>query len=155
MGLITIPTVIFRAPIPTGQGYDIQGLLLGFGKYREAPGLTGPEKTRLMQLAATGEWLSDGGTMEDGIWVKDGEIHCPDRKDTLSFIRSHYQGHWVSLGLVEYDREAAGCSGLLYDILGDPDIGKKIRDRVEKDGVWHPIEVFVSRGVDVENRLFE
>ena len=155
MALITIPTVIFRNPIPTGEGYDIQGLLLAFGKYREAPGLTDSEKTRLMQLAATGEWLAAGGTMEDGVWEKDGEIRCPDQKDTLSFIREHYKGHQVSLVPVEYDREAWGCCGMFSDILGSPAIGKEIRERVEKDGAWYPIEVFVSCGVDVENLNIE
>ena len=150
MGVITIPTVIFRNPIPTGEGYDIQGLLLAYGKYREAPGLTGPEKTRLMQLAATEEWLAEGGAMEDGVWEKDGEIRCPDRKDTLSFIREHYQGHQVSLVPVEYDREAWGCCGLFCDVLGAPAIGKEIRDWVDLNGVWYQIEYFVSGKVDVQ-----
>lgn len=149
MGVITIPTVIFRTPIPTGQGYDIQGLLLAFGKYRETPSLTDSEKTRLMQLAASGEWLASGGEMVEGVWMKDGEVCSYDQKDTLSFIREHYKGHQVSLVPVEYDREAAGCCGLLYDILGDPDIGKEIRDQVEKDGTWYNIEFFVSNNVDV------
>ena len=150
MALITIPTVIFRNPIPTGQGYDIQGLLLAFGKYREAPGLTDSEKTRLMQLAATGEWLAAGGTMEDGVWMKDGETRCPDRKDTLSFIESHYKGHQVSLVNVVYDPKAEGCCGLFCDVLGAPTIGKQIRDWVDLNGVWYQIEYFVSLGLDVQ-----
>lgn len=149
MASVTIPTVIFRNPIPTGEGYDIQGLLLAFGKYREAPGLTDSEKGRLMQLAATGEWLAEGGTMEDGVWMKDGETRCPDRKDTLSFIESHCQGHQVSLVPVEYDRGAAGCCGLFCDVLGSPAIGKEIRDGVEMEGAWYSIEYFVSNKVDV------
>lgn len=150
MASVTIPTVIFRAPIPTGEGYDIQGLLLAYGKYREAPGLTDSEKTRLMQLAATGEWLAEGGAMEDGVWMKDGEACCYDQTDTLSFIREHYKGHQVSLVPVEYDREAAGCCGMFCDILGSPDIGKEIRDWVSLNGVWYQIEYFVSGKVDVQ-----
>jgi len=150
MALITIPTVIFRNPIPTNDGYDIQGLLLAFGKYREAPGLTGPEKTRLMQLAATGEWLAEGGTMEDGVWMKDGEVRSYDQTDSLSFIREHYKGHQVSLVPVEYDREAWGCCGLFCDVLGAPAIGKEIRDWVSLNGVWYRIEYFVSGKVDVQ-----
>ena len=150
MALITIPTVIFRNPIPTGEGYDIQGLLLAYGKYREAPGLTDSEKGRLMQLAATGEWLAEGGTMEDGVWEKDGEIRCPDRKDTLSFIESHYKGHQVSLVNVVYDPKAEGCCGLFCDILGSPAIGKEIRDWVDLHGVWYQIDYFVSGEVDVQ-----
>ena len=153
MGVITISTVIFRNPIPTGEGYDIQGLLLAYGKYREAPGLTGPEKTRLMQLAATGEWLAAGGTMEDGVWEKDGEIRCPDQTDTLSFIESHYKGHQVSLVNVVYDPKAEGCCGLFSDILESPDIGKEIRDGVETEGAWYSIEYFVSNKVDVGIRI--
>ena len=149
MDLERIPTVIFRDPIPTNEGYDIQGLLLAFGKHREAPGLTEPEKTRLMQLATTGEWLAEGGTMEDGVWMKGGEVCSPDQKDTLSFIREHYKGQRVSLVLVGYDPKADGCCGLFCDILGDPDIGKEIRDWVDLNGVWYNIESFVSNEVDV------
>jgi len=155
MGVITIPTVIFRNPIPTGEGYDIQGLLLAFGKYREAPGLTVSEKDRLMQLAATEEWLAEGGTMEDGVWEKDGEIRCPDQTDTLSFIQSHYKGHQVSLVPVEYDREAAGCCGLFCDVLGAPAIGKQIRDWVDLNGAWFQIDYFVSGKVDVEMKILK
>lgn len=150
MGLITIPTVIFRNPIPTGQGYDIYGLLLAYGKHREAPSLTEPEKVRVMQLAATGEWLASGGEMEEGVWMKDGEMCSYDQKDTLSFIREHYKGHQVSLVNVVYDTKAMGCCGLLYDILGEPDIGKQIRDWVSLNGVWYQIDYFVSEKVDVQ-----
>ncbi len=149
MALITIPTVIFRNPIPTGEGYDIQGLLLAYGKYREAPGLTDSEKGRLMQLAATGEWLAEGGAMEDGVWMRDGEVRSYDQKDSLSFIREHYKGHQVSLVPVEYDREAWGCCGLFCDVLGAPALGKEIRDWVDLNGVWYQIEYFVSGKVDV------
>ncbi len=149
MGVITIPTVIFRNPIPTGEGYDIQGLLLAFGKHREAPGLTDSEKTRLMQLAATGEWLASGGEMEEGVWMKDGEVCSYDQKDTLSFIQNHYKSHQVSLVPVEYDREAAGCCGLFCDVLGAPAIGKQIRDWVDLNGTWYKIEYFVSDSLDV------
>ena len=149
MGLITIPTVIFRNPIPVGGLYDIQGLLLAYGKYREAPSLTDFEKCLLMQLAATGEWLAEGGAMEDGVWMKDGEVRSYDQTDTLSFIQNHYKGHQVSLVPVEYDREAAGCCGMFCDILGSPDIGKEIRDGVETEGAWYSIEYFVSNKVDV------
>lgn len=150
MASVNIPTVIFRNPIPTGEGYHIQGLLLAYGKYREAPGLTDSEKGRLMQLAATGEWLANGGTMEDGVWMKDGEACCYDQKETLSFIQNHYKGHQVSLVPVEYDREAAGCCGLFCDVLGAPAIGKEIRDWVSLNGVWYQIEYFVSLGLDVQ-----
>ena len=150
MGVIPIPTVIFRNPIPTGEGYDIQGLLLAFGKHREAPGHTEPERVRLMQLAATGEWLASGGEMEDGVWMRDGEVCSYDQKDTLSFIQNHYKGHQVSLVPVEYDREAAGCCGLFCDVLGAPAIGKEIRDWVDLHGVWYQIDYFVSGEVDVQ-----
>ena len=149
MASVTISTVIFRNPIPTGEGYDIQGLLLAFGKYREAPGLTEPEKVRLMQLAATGEWLAAGGTMEDGVWMKDGEVCSYDQTDTLSFIREHYKGHQVSLVNVVYDPKAEGCCGMFCDILGSPAIGKEIRDWVSLNGVWYQIEYFVSDELDV------
>ncbi len=153
MALITIPTVIFRNPIPTREGYDIQGLLLAYGKYREAPGLTGSEKTRLMQLAATGEWLAEGGTMEDGVWMKDGEVRSYDQTDTLSFIQNHYKGHQVSLVNVVYDPKAEGCCGMFCDILGSPALGKEIRDGVETEGAWYSIEYFVSNKVDVGIRI--
>ena len=149
MASVNIPTVIFRNPIPTGEGYDIQGLLLAFGKHREAPGLTDSEKTRLMQLAATGEWLASGGEMEEGVWLKDGEVCCYDQKDTLSFIQSHYKGHQVSLVPVEYDRDAWGCCGMFCDILGSPAIGKQIRDWVDLNGVWYQIDFFLSDELDV------
>ncbi len=152
MGLITIPTVIFRDPIPTSEGYDIQALLLAFGKYRESPCLTDDEKARLMQLAATGEWLASGGEMEDGLWMKDGEIRCPDQRGVLSFIRSHYKGHQVSLVNVVYDTEAVGCCGLFFDLLGPLAIGKEIRDWVDLHGVWYQIDYFVSGKVDVRNK---
>lgn len=150
MGVITIPTVIFRNPIPTGEGYDIQGLLLAFGKHREAPGLTDSEKTWLMQLAATEEWLASGGEMEEGVWLKDGEVCCYDQKDTLSFIREHYKGHQVSLVNVVYDPKAEGCCGLFSDILGSPALGGEIRDWVSLNGVWYQIEYFVSGKLDVQ-----
>lgn len=149
MALITIPTVIFRNPIPVCGLYDIQGLLLSYGKYRESPCLTDDEKARLMQLAATGEWLASGGEMVDGVWMKDGEIRCPGQKGVLPFIQNHYKGHQVSLVPVEYDREAWGCCGLFYDILGAPDIGKQIRDWVSLNGTWYQIEYFVSDSLDV------
>ena len=155
MGVITIPTVIFRNPIPAGGLYDIQGLLLAFGKYREAPGLTDSEKTRLMQLAATEEWLAEGGAMEDGVWMKDGEVCSYDQKDTLSFIQNHYKGHQVSLVPVEYDRKAWGCCGLFCDVLGAPAIGKEIRDWVDLHGVWYQIDYFVSGKVDVEMKILK
>ena len=126
------------------------GLLLAFGKYREAPGLTGPEKTRLMQLAATPPWLAAGGAMEDGVWMKDGEACSYDQKDTLSFIESHYKGHQVSLVNVVYGRDAWGCCGLFSDILGSPAIGKEIRDWVSLNGVWYQIDYFVSDKMDVQ-----
>lgn len=150
MASVTIPTVIFRNPIPAGGLYDIQGLLLAFGKHREAPGLTEPERVRLMQLAATGEWLASGGEMEDGVWMRDGEVCSYDQKDTLSFIQNHNKGHQVSLVPVEYDREAWGCCGLFCDVLGAPAIGKQIRDWVDLNGVWYQIEYFVSLGLDVQ-----
>ena len=150
MALKTIPTVIFRNPIPTNEGYDIQGLLLKYGEYRESPSLTEAEKTRLMQLAATGEWLADGGTTEDGFWMGDGEIHCPNQNNTLSFILSHYKGHQVSLLNVVYDTKAEGCCGLFCDILGSPTIGKEIRDWVELHGTWYQIDYFLSGKVDVQ-----
>lgn len=150
MALITIPTVIFRNPIPVGGLYDIQGLLLSYGKYRESPCLTDDEKARLMQLAATGEWLASGGEMEDGVWMRDGEIRCPDQTDTLSFIESHYKGHQVSLVNVVYDRDAWGCCGMFCDILGSPALGEEIRDWVDLNGVWYQIEYFVSLGLDVQ-----
>ena len=150
MASVTIPTVIFRNPIPVGGLYDIQGLLLAFGKHRESPGLTDSEKTRLMQLAATGEWLAEGGTMEDGVWMKDGEVCSYDQKETLSFIREHYKGHQVSLVNVVYDPKAEGCCGMFCDILGSPDIGKEIRDWVDLNGVWYQIDYFVSGKVDVQ-----
>ncbi len=146
---MTIPTVIFRNPIPTNEGYAIQGLLLAFGEYRESPSLTKREKTRLMQLAATEEWLEDGGTMEDGVWMRDGEIRCPDQKDTLSLIQSHYKGQQVSLLNVVYYTKAEGCCGLFCDILGSPTIGKQIRDWVELHGTWYQIDYFLSDEVDV------
>lgn len=149
MASVTIPTVIFRNPIPAGGLYDIQGLLLAFGKHREAPGLTDSEKFRLMQLAATGEWLAEGGAMEDGVWMKDDEACCYDQMDTLSFIQNHYKGHQVSLVPVEYDREAAGCCGMFCDILGSPALGKEIRDWVSLNGVWYQIDYFVSDVLDV------
>lgn len=149
MALITIPTVIFRNPIPTGEGYDIQGLLLAFGKYREAPGLTESEKVRLMQFVTTGEWLASGGIMKDGVWFKDGVTCCLDQKDTLTFIQSHYKGHQVSLLNVVYDRDAWGCCGLFCDILGSPALGNEIRDWVDLHGVWYKIEYFVSDQLDV------
>lgn len=152
MALRTIPTVIFRTPIPTNEGYDIQGLLLAFGEYRDAPSLTETEKTRLMQLAATEEWIASGGQMGDGVWVKDGMTCCPDLNDTLSFIQNHYKGHQVSLLNVVYDTKAEGCCGLLCDILGSPTIGKEIRDWVELHGTWYQIEYFLSLRVDVQNR---
>ena len=150
MALRTIPTVIFRTPIPTNKGYDIQGLLLAYGEYRDAPSLTEAEKTRLMQLAATGKWLADGGTMEDGVWMRDGEILCPDQKGTLTFIQNHYKGHQVSLLNVVYDTKTEGCCGVLCDILGSPTIGKEIRDWVELHGTWYQIEYFLSLEVDVQ-----
>ena len=150
MASITIPTVIFRAPIPTNEGYDVQGLLLAFGKYREVPDLTESEKTRLMQLAATEEWIASGGIMKDGIWFKDGEVSCPNQKDTLMFIQSHYKGHQVSLVNVIYDKKAVGCCGMFCYILGSPVIAKEIRDWVSLNGTWFQIEYFVSGKVDVQ-----
>lgn len=152
MALRTIPTVIFRNPIPTNEGYEIQGLLLAFGEYREAPVITETEKTRLMQLAATEGWLADGGTMENGVWMRDGEIRCPDQNDTLSFIQNHYKGHQVSLLNVVYNTKAEGCCGVLCDILGSTTIGKEIRDWVELHGTWYQIDYFLSLEVDVQNR---
>ena len=150
MASVNIPTVIFRNPITTGEGYHIQGLLLAYGKYREAPGLTDSEKTRLMQLAATGEWLASGGEMEDGVWMRDGEVCSYDQKDTLSFIREHYKGQQVSLVNVVYDRDAWGCCGMFCDILGSPALGKEIRDWVELHGTWYQIDYFLSGKLDVQ-----
>lgn len=144
--------MIFRTPIPTNEGYDIQGLLLAFGEYRDAPSLTETEKTRLMQLAATEEWIASGGQMEDGVWMRDGEIRCPDQTDTLTFIQNNYKGHQVSLLNVVYDTKAEGCCGLLCDILGSPTIGKEIRDWVELHGTWYKIDYFLSGKVGVQNR---
>ena len=87
--------------------------------------------------------------MEDGLWMKGGEVCSPDQKDILSFIREHYKGQRVSLVLVSYDPKEDGCCGLFCDILGDTDIGKEIRDRVETNGAWYNIESFVSNEVDV------
>ena len=150
MALRTIPTVIFRTPIPTNKGYEIQGLLLAFGEYREAPVLTESEKTRLMQLAATEEWIASEGQMEDGFWMRDGEIRCPDQYDTLTFIQNNYKGHQVSLLNVVYNTKAEGCCGVLCDILGSTTIGKEIRDWVELHGTWYQIDYFLSGKVDVQ-----
>ena len=145
--------MIFRTPIPTNEGYEIQGLLLAYGEYRDDPSLTESEKTRLMQLAATEVWIASGGQMGDGVWVKDGMTCCPDQNDTLTFIHSHYKGHQVSLLNVVYDTKAEGCCGLLCDILGSPTIGKQIRDWVELHGTWYKIDYFLSLRVDVQNKI--
>lgn len=88
--------------------------------------------------------------MEDGVWMKDGEVCSYDQKDTLSFIREHYKGHQVSLVNVVYDPKAEGCCGLFFDILGSPALGKEIRDWVDLNGVWYQVDYFVSGKVDVQ-----
>lgn len=151
MAKINIPTIILRQPIPTHISYDIQGLLLFFGKYRESPYLTDWEKIRLKQLAATGEWLASGGEYIDGLWMKDGIDCYVEEEPASSFIESHFTEHQVSLILAEYDTEWRGCCGMFNDILGNPDIGTEIRDWVEQHGKWTDIKDFVSKRVDVLN----
>ena len=151
---VVIPTVIFRHPIRTSQDYDIQGLLLAFGKYRESDDLTDWEKTRLKQLASTGKWIESGGTIDDGLWVKDGTDCFIYNIDTLKFIEGNCNDNQVSLVNVEYDTEAEGCIGIWCDILGEPNIGQQIREWVEQNGEWMDIEEFVShKKVDVGNSL--
>ena len=98
---VVIPTVIFRHPIQTNQDYDIQGLLLAFGKYRESENLTDWEKTRLIQLASTGKWVESGGTMDDGLWVKNGTECFLYNIDILKFINANCNDNQVSLVNVE------------------------------------------------------
>ena len=151
---MVIPTVIFRNPIQTNQDYDIQGLLLAFGKYRESDNLTDWENTRLKQLASTGKWIESGGTIDDGLWVKDGTECFIYNIDTLKFIEGNCNDNQVSLVNVEYDTEAEGCIGIWCDILGEPNIGQQIREWVEQNGEWMTIENFVShKKVDVGNSL--
>lgn len=151
---MVIPTVIFRNPIQTNQDYDIQGLLLAFGKYRESDDLTDWEKTRLKQLASTGKWIKTGGMMDDGLWIKDGSECFPYNIDILKFIEGNCHDNQVSLLNVEYDTEAEGCIGKWCDILGEPNIGQAIRDWVEQNGEWMDIGDFVShKKVDVQNSL--
>ena len=153
---VVIPTVIFRNPIQTNQDYDIQGLLLAFGEYRESENLTDWEQTRLKQLASTGKWVESGGTMDDGLWVKDGTECFLYNIDILKFIKAHCKDNQVSLVNVEYDTEAEGCVGIWCDILGEPNDGRKIREWVEQNGKWMDIEEFVSHiKVDVRNEHFD
>lgn len=137
--MIVIPTVIFRTPIHTNKIYDIQGMLLAFGKYRETPYLTEWEKSRLKQLAATEKWIEFGGEIKSGLWKKDGQCCTPQ-----SFIESNCQGQEVALVPVQYDRKALGCIGIFCDILCEPNIGLQIRERVEQNGEWMDIGEFVS-----------
>jgi len=148
MTKVMIPTIIFRDPIHTNQGYEIQGMLLAFGKYRESPFLSDWETSRLKQLASTEEWIATGGEIEGGVWVKDGQCRSPK-----SFIEANYKGHLVSLVPVEYDRYAAGCLGVWADILAEPNTGQIIRDWVDKNGTWHDIEYLLSEKVDVQNDI--
>ena len=153
---MVIPTVIFRNPIQTNQDYYIQGLLLAFGKYRESDDLTDWEKTRLKQLASTGKWIESGGTIDDGLWVKDGTECFLYNIDILKFIETNCHDNQVSLVKVEYDTEAEGCIGIWCDILGEPNIGQEIREWVGKNGAWLDIEEFVShKKVDVKNEHFD
>jgi len=153
---IVIPTVIFRNPIRTNQDYDIQGFFLAFGKYRESENLTDWEQTRLKQLASTGKWVESGGTMDDGLWVKDGTECFPYNIDILKFIEANCNDNQVSLVNVEYDTEAEGCVGIWCDILGEPNDGRKIREWVEQNGEWMDIEEFVlHKKVDVQNEHFD
>ena len=153
---IVIPTVIFRNPIRTNQDYDIQGFFLAFGKYRESDNLTDWEKTRLKQLASTGKWVESGGTIDDGLWVKDGTECFLYDNDILKFIKAHCKDNQVSLVNVEYDTEAEGCDGIWCDILGEPNDGRKIREWVEQNGEWMDIEEFVSHiKVGVRNEHFD
>jgi hypothetical protein len=147
---VTIPTVIFRTPIHTNKIFDIQGMLLSFGKYRESPDLSDWEKNRLKQLAATEKWIESGGEIKYGLWRKDGQCCAPE-----TFIEANYQGQEVALVPVEYDRFAAGCIGIFWDILGEPNIGEQIREWVEQNSEWMTIEDFVSTKVDVQNEHFD
>lgn len=147
---VTIPTVIFRTPIHTNKIYDIQGMLLALGKYRESPDLSDWEKNRLKQLAATEKWIELGGEIKDGLWRKDGQFCAPE-----PFIEANYHGQEVALVPVEYDRFAAGCIGIFWDILGEPNIGEQIREWVEQNSEWMTIEDFVSTKVDVQNEHFD
>lgn len=147
---LVIPTVIFRTPIHTNRIFDIQGMLLAFGKYRETPYLSDWEKSRLKQLAATEKWIEFGGEIKSGLWRKDGQCCAPQ-----SFIENNYQGHQVSLVQVQYDRKAAGCIGVFCDILGEPEIGQQIREWVEQNGEWMDIEELVtSKNLDVETAIY-
>ena len=153
---MVIPTVIFRHPIRTSQDYDIQGLLLAFGKYRESDNLTDWENTRLKQLASTEKWIESGGTIDDGLWVKDGTECFLYDNDILKFIKANCNDNQVSLVNVEYDTEAEGCDGIWCDILGEPNDGRKIREWVEQNGEWMDIEEFVSHiKVGVRNEHFD
>lgn len=153
---VVIPTVIFRHPIQTNQDYDIQGLLLAFGKYRESENLTDWEKTRLIQLASTGKWVESGGTMDDGLWVKNGTECFLYNIDILKFINANCNDNQVSLVNVEYDTEAEGRIGIWCDILGEPNIGQEIREWVEQNREWVDVEEFVShKKVDVQNEHFD
>ena len=90
---LVIPTVIFRTPIHINRIFDIQGMLLAFGKYRETPYLSDWEKSRLKQLAATEKWIEFGGEIKSGLWRKDGQCCAP-----LSFIENNYQnGEWMDI----------------------------------------------------------
>lgn len=147
---IVIPTVIFRTPIHTNRIFDIQGMLLAFGKYRETPHLSDWEKDRLKQLAATEKWIEFGGEIKSGLWRKDGQCCSPQ-----PFIENNYQGHQVSLVPVQYNRKAAGCIGIFCDILGEPNIGQQIREWVEQNGEWMDIEELVtSKNLDVETAIY-
>ena len=91
-----------------------------------------------------------GGTIDDGLWVKDGTECFIYNSDTLKFIEGNCNDNQVSLVNVEYDTEAEGCIGIWCDILGEPNIGQQIREWVEQNGEWMTIENFVShKKVDV------
>ena len=74
----------------------------------------------------------------------------------MKFIEDNCHDIQVSLLNVEYDMQAEGCCGVWCDILGEPNVGRKIREWVEQNGEWMDIEEFVlHKKVDVRNEHFD
>lgn len=151
MAKVIIPTLIFRHPIQTDNNYWIEGMLLDYGKKRETPYLSEWETYRLKLLATTKEWRELGGEMLDGLWESGDIDYHLKKKIVPSFIEANYRGHQISLVSVQYDTEETYCRGVWDDILGNSEIGQRIRDWVEQNSEWMDIGDFVSRKVGVRN----